>query len=115
MSQKYQNQFKKSLVNKRDKRNRSNHNIVMLINKEKWNYVRKSYGLTERQMQIIKLLFDGLDSDRIAQRLRIRYNTVKAHFGHIYKRAGVQNKAELIMQLFNIVQTYNKSKKRQKE
>jgi DNA-binding CsgD family transcriptional regulator len=81
----------------------------MLISKEKWNHVQKSYGFTERQIQILKLLFEGLDSDRIAQRLKIRYNTVKAHFGHIYKRAGVQNKAELIMQIFNVLQTYTKS------
>ncbi len=84
----------------------------MLISKAKWNHVQKSYRFTERQMQILKLLFDGLDSDRIAQRLKIRYNTVKAHFGHMYKRAGVQNKAELIMQLFNVIHTYNKSKNR---
>jgi len=84
----------------------------MLISKAKWNHVQKSYGFTERQMQILKLLLDGLDSDKIAQRLKIRYNTVKAHFGHMYKRAGVQNKAELIMQLFNVIHTYNKSKNR---
>jgi DNA-binding CsgD family transcriptional regulator len=74
--------------------------------------VQKSYGFSERQLQILKLLLDGLDSDTTAQRLKIRYNTVKAHFGHIYKRAGVQNKAELIMQLFNVIHTYNKSKNR---
>ena len=85
----------------------------MLISREKWNHVQKSYGFTERQMQILKLLLDGMDSDRIAQHLKIRYNTVKAHFGHMYKRAGVQNKAELIMQLFNVINTYNKSKNRQ--
>jgi len=84
----------------------------MLISKAKWNHVQKCYRFTERQMQILKLLLDGLDSDRIAQRLKIRYNTVKAHFGHMYKRAGVQNKAELIMQLFNVIHTYNKSKNR---
>lgn len=84
----------------------------MSISKAKWNHVQKSYGFTERQMQILKLLLDGLDSNRIAQQLKIRYNTVKAHFGHMYKRAGVQNKAELIMQLFNVLHTYNKSKNR---
>ena len=84
----------------------------MLISKAKWDYVQKSHGFTERQMQILNLLLDGLDSDTTAQRLKIRYNTVKAHFGHIYKRAGVQNKAELIMQLFNVIHTYNKSKNR---
>jgi DNA-binding CsgD family transcriptional regulator len=83
----------------------------MLISKTKWYHVRKSYGFTNRQMQILKLLFDGHDSDWIARQLKIRYNTVKAHFGHIYKRVGVQNKAELIMQIFNVLQTYTKNNK----
>ena len=86
----------------------------MLISTAKWNHVQKSYGFTNRQMQIIKLLFEGLDSDGIARQLKIRYNTVKAHFGHIYKRAGVQNKAELIMQIFNVFQTYIKINKPKK-
>lgn len=72
--------------------------------------MQKGYGFTERQMQILELLLDGIDSEGIAQRLKIRYNTVKAHFGHIYKRAGVQNKAELIMQIFNVINAYQKSK-----
>jgi DNA-binding NarL/FixJ family response regulator len=86
----------------------------MMISKAKWIRVQKSYKFTNRQMQILRLLFEGLDGDRIARRLKIRYNTVKAHFGHMYKRAGVQNKAELIMQIFNILQTYNKSHKQEK-
>jgi len=61
-------------------------------------------------MQILKLLFVGLDNDRIAKRLRIRYNTVRAHFGHIYKRIGVQSKVELLIQLFKIVQTFSKKR-----
>ena len=72
--------------------------------------MQKGYGFTERQMQILELLLDGIDSEGITQRLKIRYNTVKAHFGHIYKRAGVQNKAELIMQIFNVINAYQKSK-----
>jgi DNA-binding NarL/FixJ family response regulator len=84
----------------------------MLITRAQWEHVQKCYRFSERQVQILKLLFDGLDSGEIALRLKIRYNTVKAHFGHIYKRAGVRSKAELIMQLFNIVHTYNKSKSR---
>lgn len=80
----------------------------MLISKAKWIHVQKSYGFTNRQMQILKLLFEGLDSDRIARQMKIRYNTVKAHFGHMYKRAGVQNRAELIMQIFTVLQTYKK-------
>jgi len=85
----------------------------MYITKAQWNYVQECYGFTERQMQILELLFEGLDTEMIARRLKIRYNTVKAHFGHMYKRSGVQNKADLIMQLFSTVQAYSKSKDRQ--
>ena len=62
-------------------------------------------------MQILKLLFEGLENDKIAKKLKIRYNTVRAHFGNIYQRVGVQNKVQLVMQLFTIVQVYNRSKK----
>jgi DNA-binding NarL/FixJ family response regulator len=86
----------------------------MMISKAKWIHVQKSYKFTNRKMRILRLLFEGLDSDRIARRLKIRYNTVKAHFGHMYKRAGAQNKAELIMQIFNVLQTYSKSHKQEK-
>jgi len=99
------------MANKRDTYNQYDHNIAMLISKEEWMDVQVSYEFTDRQMQILKLLLEGLDSDKIARRLKIRYNTVKAHFGHMYNRAGVQNKAELIMQIFNVLQTYNKSNK----
>ena len=87
----------------------------MFISKKEWIHVQMSHGFTDRQTQILKLLFEGLDSGKIARRLKIWYNTVKAHFGHMYSRAGVQNKAELIMQIFNIMQTYNKSNKPGKE
>lgn len=102
------------MANKRDKSNYYNHNNPMLISKEKWIHVQMSYGFTNRQMQILKLLFEGLDSDKTARKLKIRYNTVRAHFGHIYKRAGVQNKAELIMHIFNVVQTYKKVTNRER-
>ena len=62
-------------------------------------------------MQILKLLFEGMENDMIAKMLNIRYNTVKAHFSKIYQRVGVQNKVQLVIQLFTIVQVYNKSKK----
>lgn len=87
----------------------------MYITKTQWNYLQECYGFTERQMQILELLFDGQDSDVIAHRLKISYNTVKAHLGHMYKRVGVQNKAELVVQLFSTVQAYSKSKDRQAE
>jgi DNA-binding NarL/FixJ family response regulator len=98
------------LVNKRDKTAGYNHNVAMLFSRVQWEYIQKCYRFSKRKMQILKLLFEGLENDKIAKKLKIRYNTVRAHFGNIYKRVGVQNKVQLVIQLFTIVQTYNRSK-----
>ena len=83
----------------------------MSFSRDEWKHIRKCYRFSERKMQILKLLFEGLENDKIAKKLKIRYNTVRAHFGNIYQRVGVQNKVQLVMQLFTIVQVYNRSKK----
>jgi len=62
------------------------HNAVMVFSRVQWEYIKKCYRFPERKMQILKLLFEGLENDEIAKKLKIQYNTVKAHFGNIYKR-----------------------------
>jgi len=94
----------------RDKTAGYNHNAAMSFSREQWEHIQKCYRFSERKMQILMLLLEGMENDKIAQKLKIQYNTVKAHFGNIYKRVGVQNKVQLVMQLFTIVQTYNRSK-----
>ena len=96
----------------RDKTEGYNHNVAMSFNREQWEHIQKCYRFSERKMQILKLLFEGLENDKIAKKLEIRYNTVRAHFGNIYKHVGVQNKVQLVMQLFTIVQVYDRSKKK---
>jgi len=94
----------------RDKTTGYNHNDAMLFRRERWEYIQKCYRFSERKMQILKLLFEGLENDQIAKKLKIRYNTVKAHFGNIYTRVGVQNKVQLVIQLFTIVQSHKRRK-----
>jgi len=95
----------------RDRTGGYNYNAVMSFNREQWKHIQKCYRFSERKMQILKLLFEGLENDTIAKKLKIEYNTVKAHFGDIYKRVGVQNKVRLVIQLFTVVQTYNRNKR----
>jgi DNA-binding NarL/FixJ family response regulator len=47
--------------------------------------------LTDRQMEIITLLGEGLLKKEIAKRLNISYATVDEHVAHIYERLGVRN------------------------
>ena len=47
--------------------------------------------LTDRQMEVLTLLGEGLVKKEIAGRLEISYATVDEHVAHIYERLGVRN------------------------
>lgn len=48
-------------------------------------------GLSDREMEILKLLSGGLVKKQIAQKLSIGYATVDTHVGHIYEKLHVNN------------------------
>ena len=47
--------------------------------------------LTERELEILTLLGEGLVKKEIADRLQISYTTVDTHVGHIYDKLEVRN------------------------
>jgi len=49
------------------------------------------FGLSDREMEILKLLSEGLVKKQIAARLNIGYATVDTHVGHIYEKLHVNN------------------------
>jgi two-component system, NarL family, response regulator NreC len=46
-------------------------------------------ALTSREVEILRLIGDGLRGKEIAERLRISPKTVEFHKTHIYERIGV--------------------------
>ncbi|QPH38364.1 response regulator transcription factor [Pedobacter endophyticus] len=55
-----------------------------------------SFGLSERELEVLSLLSKGLLYKEISDRLSISPNTVKNHCKNIYKRLHVQNKIEAL-------------------
>lgn len=53
-------------------------------------------GLTEREMEVVRLVADGLTSREIAESLIISPNTVERHRSNIMSKLGMHNKAELV-------------------
>ncbi len=49
--------------------------------------------VTEREVEILKLLADGLSNKQIARRLRVSEATVKSHLSHVYVKLGVDSRA----------------------
>jgi DNA-binding NarL/FixJ family response regulator len=53
-------------------------------------------SLTEREVELLRLVAEGLGNKAIAQRLAVSENTVKYHMKNILQKLGAQNRAEAI-------------------
>ena len=60
-----------------------------------------SYGLSEREKEILLFVLKGCSNAEIAELARISLSTVKAHLTHIYEKVGVKNRYELITYFSN--------------
>jgi DNA-binding NarL/FixJ family response regulator len=49
---------------------------------------------TDREMEILALVSEGLTNAQIARRLRVSDNTVKFHLQNVYLKLGVRNRTE---------------------
>ena len=57
---------------------------------------RKNTGLTNREVEVIRLLSDGLSNQKIAIQLGISHRTVDTHRTNIMQKVKVKNVAELV-------------------
>jgi DNA-binding NarL/FixJ family response regulator len=55
------------------------------------------FGLTRRELEIIRAVLDGDTNREVATRLAISENTVKRHLMHIYNKMGVSSRVELAL------------------
>lgn len=55
-----------------------------------------NFGLTEREMEVLALLVEGLNNPEIAERLVVSRSTAKAHVSHILEKLGAGSRAEAV-------------------
>jgi DNA-binding NarL/FixJ family response regulator len=58
---------------------------------------RTSEALTEREMEVLRLLAQGQSNKEIARTLQIVENTVKTHVQHILAKFGVQSRTQAVL------------------
>jgi DNA-binding CsgD family transcriptional regulator len=75
----------------------------MVFAKRQWEYLRKRWHLTPREIEVAKLVCKDFDNDEIADKLHIEYNTVRAHLGNIFRKMGVRGKTSVILEFINVL------------
>jgi len=58
---------------------------------------RNRFGLTPRQLEIIKMIMMACSNKEIAKKFCISEDTVKRHVTHIFDKLGVSNRLELVL------------------
>jgi DNA-binding NarL/FixJ family response regulator len=56
----------------------------------------EEYNLTEREMEILKGMVEGLDYRQIGEKLYVSPHTVRTHIGNIYKKLHVCSKVDAV-------------------
>lgn len=57
---------------------------------------RDTYGLSNREIEVLHLLADGMSNKEIALQLYISDQTVKTHIAHIFNKLGVSDRTEAV-------------------
>jgi LuxR family maltose regulon positive regulatory protein len=52
--------------------------------------------LSEREMEVLQLISDGLSNPEIAERLYVSVNTLRAHTSHIFQKLAVHNRMQAV-------------------
>ena len=57
----------------------------------------KEFRLTDRELEVLVLMAEGLTNQQSAQRLSISVSTLKFHMNNIYQKLGVQTRSEALV------------------
>ena len=64
------------------------------------NAFGKSEQLTEREIDVVELICEGMTNKQIANRLEIEEKTVKFHLTNAYRKLGTKTRLELVTRHF---------------
>lgn len=64
--------------------------------------IKKTYGLSNRETDVLELIIRGRDVARIAETLFVSENTVRSHSKNLYRKLNVHNR----QQVFDLVETF---------
>jgi len=70
---------------------------LKLLTENQWAYLRRRYRMTNRELEIARLVCTGMSNDCIAAEANIALGTVKTHLRNIYRKIWVNTKIEMLL------------------
>ena len=71
-----------------------------MLNDEQWLGIAVRLSVSQRELQIVRLLFEDEQEKGIADRLGISKHTVHTHLKHLYWKLGVDSRVGLVLRVF---------------
>ena len=70
---------------------------ISLLDDKYWIYIKRRFHLTQRELQVAKLVCSGFNNKDISAKLKITHGTVKTHIRNIYRRVRIRNKIQMVL------------------
>ena len=67
-----------------------------LLNESSLQRLRENYGLSDRELAMIRYLYQGINNAEIAEALGLSENTIKTYNFRLYKKLGVENRIQVV-------------------
>jgi DNA-binding CsgD family transcriptional regulator len=74
---------------------------VRILDDSQWLFIRKSFRMSPRELEIARLVCGGFNNDEIAIKLKIKSATVKTHLRNVYRRIHVQRKLDMLLKFLD--------------
>ena len=78
--------------------------IEKLVNHPNVPELVRTSPLTQREWQVLGLIYSGFSNEQIAQELDVAGTTIKTHIRNLYQKLNIANRKEAIVTAENLLQ-----------
>ena len=83
---------------------------VALFDEKQWQYVKKRYHISTRELEVAKLVCQGFVNGEVAKRLDVKPGTVKTHLRSLFAKTHAKNRITMLLRFMDDVNKFfNKS------